>query len=78
MGKQAIPKKRVKLDKGPDNVKVAVKRSLGKNRFTVKRGMKKVRKVSSKSEPRKAGASMSFRTDIGGKRVTPNHSKMTL
>lgn len=78
MGKQSIPSKQVKLDKGPNNTRVAVKRNVGKSRFKVKKGMKRVHKVAAKSEHKRKSVGMSYRTDIAGNRVTPNHSKATL
>jgi hypothetical protein len=73
MGKQQGPKKRVKLDKGPDNLRMLIKKHTGKQRFNVKKGMRTMNKVhQGGKEKAQKSVGFSYRTDLAGKRITPN------
>lgn len=71
MGKQTVPKNyRKKEDTGPSNARVAVKKEMGKKRFSIKKSVKSVNKVHKSAESSHSSGSMSKRTDLMGKRVT--------
>ena len=71
MGKQEVPRRRKKLDKGPNNMQVFIKKEKPRKRFSLKKPMSKFKKVKKMAEKKKGSVDMMLRTDLVGKRIGP-------
>lgn len=73
MGKQKVPSRAVKLDKGPDNLRMIIKKNRAKTRYHLKKPMASLNKTHSvKAEKTRSSSDFNARSDLTGKRANTN------